>query len=99
MALISTHPKELDGFLSFTVTTKLPPVILGPNITGKYGGLWSANPNGFVQEGALYTDNVVAASMTGGAATISFELLNTNFHRARLYSAYLYLLIFQFSYL
>ena len=31
--LISTHPEE-DGQLVFTETTKLLPVILGPNITG-----------------------------------------------------------------
>lgn len=40
-----------------------------PNITGKFGRLWSETPNTFVQEGALYTDKVMAATLVGGGAT------------------------------
>lgn len=56
--------------------------VLLPNITGKYGGLWTGNPDGLVQEGALYTDNVIVASMTGGAARISQTILQLKASRS-----------------
>ena len=43
--------------------------VLLPNITGRFGRLWSETPNSFVQEGALYTDKVMAATLVGGEAT------------------------------
>ena len=50
----------------FTETTKLLPVILGPNITGKFGIIWSAALRILVQEGALYTDTFNPGQLPGG---------------------------------
>ena len=58
------------------------PVILGPNITGKFGALWAQSPGNFIQEGALYTDKIRAASLTGDGATNSVNYLQFDASRS-----------------
>ena len=56
--------------------------VLLPNITGKFGRLWSETPNTFVQEGALYTDKVMAATLVGGEATNGITYLQFDASRS-----------------
>lgn len=56
--------------------------VLLPNITGKFGRLWSETPNTFVQEGALYTDKVMAATLVGGGATDGITYLQFDASRS-----------------
>ena len=53
-----------------------------PNITGRFGRLWSETPNTFVQEGALYTDKVMAATLVGGGATDGITYLQFDASRS-----------------
>ena len=56
--------------------------VLLPNIIGKFGRLWSETPNTFVQEGALYTDKVMAATLVGGGATDGITYLQFDASRS-----------------
>ena len=72
--------KFAEGSGTYTVGTAVEAGL--PNITGKFGRLWSETPNTFVQEGALYTDKVMAATLVGGGATDGITYLQFDASRS-----------------
>lgn len=72
--------KFAEGSGTYTVGTVVEAGL--PNITGKFGRLWSETPNTFVQEGALYTDKVMAATLVGGGATDGITYLQFDASRS-----------------
>lgn len=62
------------------------PIILGPNITGKFGIIWSAALSILVQEGALYAYTFRPGQLSGG--TINYGIPYLGFDANKSSSVY-----------